>query len=108
MVRLVVAPSPAVSPTPEGRHRDGHSLIGMHLIGRERCEGGETLVYGADGELVSTAMLSRPFDSLVVDDERVEHAVTDVAANSSVAGRRDLLIIGLYPASESEGNSGSA
>ncbi len=104
MVRLVVAPGTAISPTPEGRHRDGHWLIGMHLIGREGCEGGQTLVYSTGGDLVSTATLRRPLDSLIVNDERVEHAVTDVTAtDAAVAGRRDLLIVALYPPSDSEG-----
>jgi hypothetical protein len=103
MIRIVVSPDNAVSPTPEGRHRDGHSLVGMHLIGREMCDGGRTLLYQSGGDLVSTATLQQPLDSLIVNDKRVEHAVTDLSATDPAAeGRRDLLIIAFYPPSSSK------
>lgn len=103
MVRLTVAPGMSVSPTPEGRHRDGHSFIGMHLLAREGCMGGESSIYRPDGEHLATMTLVRPLDSVIVDDEAVEHAVSNVTAPlGGPTGRRDLLILAFYPPSSHE------
>ncbi len=36
-IRVLATPDAPGRPTPEGRHRDGHDFIGMHLIGRVNC-----------------------------------------------------------------------
>src|SRR5215472_3760186 len=79
MVRIVADPSAAGLPTPEGRHRDGHRFVGMHLLRRENCRGGHSLLYTNGGELpdVELTLLS-PLDTLIVNDSALEHEVTRI------------------------------
>jgi hypothetical protein len=96
-IRVVVEPGLDPRPTPEGRHRDGHDFIAMHLIGKRGCRGGETLVYeqGAPG-VVARLTLTDPLDTLMVDDSVVEHEVTRLEPIES-AGSRDVLLVAFYP-----------
>ncbi|MFD5428537.1 2OG-Fe dioxygenase family protein [Streptomyces sp. NPDC127084] len=109
MIRIVAGVQNGNAPAPEGRHRDGHQYVAMHLINRIGCSGGVSRVYHGKCEqpaLVTT--LSHPLDTLVVNDQLMEHEVTSVlslpGASQSV---RDLLIvdfdaIALTPASGTE------
>jgi hypothetical protein len=93
-VRIVARSDVPGQPTPEGRHRDGHRYVGMHLLGRDGCGGGESIVYGPDEQPVIRLTLRQPLDSLIVDDARMWHQVTPVCA---VAGHgvRDVLLVDL-------------
>ncbi|RFU85225.1 hypothetical protein DY218_18600 [Streptomyces triticagri] len=89
LVRTVAGETPGM-PTPEGRHRDGHDYIGMHLLGRRSCTGGESIIY-RDGLPDTRLTLRDALDSVVVIDAAVMHEVTPIAASSG-QGVRDMLL----------------
>ncbi|MEV4638750.1 2OG-Fe dioxygenase family protein [Actinoplanes sp. NPDC049548] len=95
LVRIVARAGAPGLPTPEGRHRDGHEFVAMHLLRRE-CEGGESIVH-ADPQPVRLT-LREPFDSLMVDDARLTHEVTPIAGRGDGDGVRDMLLVDLNPA----------
>ncbi|MEN8649805.1 2OG-Fe dioxygenase family protein [Streptomyces sp. 21So2-11] len=81
--------------TPEGRHRDGHCYIGMHLIRRRDCVGGESAVYPDKGETVRLT-LTDPLDSVFVDDRMVTHEVSPTQPVGET-GIRDMLLVDINP-----------
>ncbi|MFD3518631.1 2OG-Fe dioxygenase family protein [Streptomyces sp. NPDC058657] len=90
MVRTVAGENPGL-PTPEGRHRDGHDYVGMHLLGRRNCVGGNSIVY-REGLPDTTLTLLAPLDGMMVVDAAVMHEVTPIAATSG-QGTRDMLLV---------------
>ena len=67
----------------------------MHLLGRHDCTGGTSSVYrpGEASPFLVTTMLQE-LDTVVVDDRRVEHAVSPIrAATPGRTGRRDILLV---------------
>lgn len=99
LVRIVARAGAAGRPTPEGRHRDGHEFVGMHLLRRDGVTGGLSTVYSEDGgEPVRTTLLA-PLDSMFVDDSRVTH---EVSPTSPVGDRgvRDMLLVDVNRAPE--------
>jgi hypothetical protein len=98
-IRVRVDTSLDSRPTPEGRHRDGHDFIAMHLIEKRGCAGGETLVYeqGSDRrDVIDRLTLDAPLDTLVVDDTAVDHEVTRLEPLDG-GGHRDVLLVAFYP-----------
>lgn len=93
MIRIVADQGAPGQPTPEGRHRDGHAFIGMHLIARERCTGGESVLYPRQGAPVRHT-LTEPLDSLVVADSAITHSVSPIVASGGT-GVRDMLLLDL-------------
>ncbi|HZM81202.1 MAG TPA: 2OG-Fe dioxygenase family protein [Candidatus Limnocylindrales bacterium] len=93
MVRVVARSGLDGQPTPEGRHRDGHLFVGMHLLGRTGCGGGESVVYVDDRPVMKTTMCDQ-LDSLIVDDQRVTHEVTAITSTGA-EGIRDMLLVDL-------------
>jgi hypothetical protein len=91
MVRVIASSSSDVSPAPEGRHRDGHAFVVMHLIDRAQCIGGASRVFDESGLVFETTM-GRVLDSIIVDDRRVEHEVSPITA-TSMMGWRDTLLV---------------
>jgi hypothetical protein len=96
MVRIVARSGLPGEPTPEGRHRDGHLFVGMHLLRRDSCGGGESIIYLDDRE-IARLMLVDPLDSLMVDDKRVTHEVTAISARAG-QGTRDMLLVDMNAA----------
>ena len=96
LIRIMASAGLAGQPTPEGRHRDGHLYVGMHLFGRTACSGGESFVYHDDTRVASLTMTA-PLDSLVVDDHRVTHEVTPISPLGE-NGIRDMLLVDLNEA----------
>ncbi|MCX4820762.1 2OG-Fe dioxygenase family protein [Streptomyces sp. NBC_01142] len=94
-IRMVARRDEVGLPTPEGRHRDGHCYIGMHLIRREDCIGGESTVYPENGE-AARLTLTDPLDSIFVDDRLVTHEVSPTQAVSET-GIRDMLLVDINP-----------
>ncbi|MGC4986803.1 2OG-Fe dioxygenase family protein [Streptomyces sp. DT193] len=90
-MRVLATPDAPGCPTPEGRHRDGHDFIGMHLIGRVNCAGGESVVH-RDGLPQTRLTLTERLDSLVVSDTRITHEVTPTVADGAT-GVRDMLLV---------------
>ncbi|MEU3309042.1 2OG-Fe dioxygenase family protein [Nocardiopsis sp. NPDC006832] len=97
VVRIVARPGAEGNPTPEGRHRDGHMYVGMHMLRREACSGGISTVYPESGEPVVLTMTD-PLDAVFVDDGRVTHEVSPINAVGDIAGVRDMLLVDFNPA----------
>jgi hypothetical protein len=97
-IRMVASRDEDGLPTPEGRHRDGHWYIGMHLIRREDCRGGESTIYPEQGE-PARLTLRTPLDSVFVDDRLVTHEVSPTKPLRD-AGIRDMLLIDINPAED--------
>ncbi|MDI6102987.1 2OG-Fe dioxygenase family protein [Actinoplanes sp. NEAU-A12] len=95
LVRIVAPYGAAGKPTPEGRHRDGHLFVGMHLLRRDACEGGESTVFPDHGAPVRSTLVD-PLDSMFVDDHRVMHEVSPIRATAG-DGVRDMLLVDLNP-----------
>jgi hypothetical protein len=93
MVRVIAASDEQVAPAPEGRHRDGHSYIAMHLIGRRNCTGGISRVYeGRAPQPCLVTTMREPLDTVVIDDCRVEHEVSPIQSTLG-RGERDILLV---------------
>jgi hypothetical protein len=93
MIRVMAMSDLEGQPTPEGRHRDGHLFVGMHLLGRNGCAGGESVVYRDDAPVMKLTLQNK-LDSLIVDDNRVTHEVTAITAVAG-EGMRDMLLVDL-------------
>ncbi|WP_116248121.1 2OG-Fe dioxygenase family protein [Nocardiopsis sp. FIRDI 009] len=97
LVRVVARPGAEGNPTPEGRHRDGHMYVGMHMLRREGCFGGLSTVHPERGGPVSLTMTD-VLEAMFVDDGRVTHEVSPTRAVGDTEGVRDMLLVDLNPA----------
>lgn len=98
--RVVAEADSAGQPTPEGRHRDGVTLVTSLLIGRVNVTGGESAVYRQDGTQLMTTTLTTPGTLLLGDDRATLHAVSPVRPlDASRPGYRDVLVTTLTPRS---------
>ncbi|MET7638032.1 2OG-Fe dioxygenase family protein [Streptomyces sp. NPDC005438] len=98
LVRILAKPGADGEPTPEGRHRDGHAFVGMHLLRRDHLTGGHSTLHLEDATTVDLT-LARPLDSVLVDDGRLTHEVTPISPAGDT-GIRDMLLVDLNPAAE--------
>ncbi|WP_407554483.1 2OG-Fe dioxygenase family protein [Streptomyces sp. Pv4-95] len=98
LVRVVARADVEGLPTPEGRHRDGHSYVGMHLIRREGVTGGLSTVHPNDGGDIVRTTLVEPLDTMFVDDNMITHEVSPILPVGA-SGVRDMLIIDMNPMS---------
>jgi hypothetical protein len=97
MVRIVAEPGSLGKPTPEGRHRDGHRYVGMHMMRRTNCQGGQSLIYANGGAVPDVELtLLTPLDTLIVDDTAIEHEVTPIDG-LGITGVRDMLLVDMNP-----------
>jgi len=93
MIRTIVRHSERRLPAPEGRHKDGHRYVAMHLISRRRCRGATSNVYEARATDPSLSVtLTDPLDTIIVNDGRMEHEVSTLEA-AGMRGSRDMLLI---------------
>lgn len=93
MIRVEADVERAAPPAPEGRHQDGHLFVAMHLIKRDACAGGTSLIFRpADQDPLAEITLTDRFDTLVINDRRVEHDVTPIRATAA-HGIRDMLLL---------------
>lgn len=97
--RVVARAGGEGQPTPEGRHRDGVTLVSSLLVGRNNATGGRSTVFAPDGtELLSTT-LAEPASLLLSDDRRTLHAVSPIRPlDPSRPAHRDVLVTTLIPA----------
>jgi hypothetical protein len=93
LVRIVAAGGPG-RPTPEGRHRDGHDFVAMHLFGRDGVAGGESVVH-RPGRQPERLQLTDRLDTLIVHDPSVLHEVSPITPGGDGAGVRDMLLVDL-------------
>ncbi|MEU3726983.1 2OG-Fe dioxygenase family protein [Streptomyces sp. NPDC031705] len=91
--RVVAQADSAGQPTPEGRHKDGVTLVSSLLIARENVTGGRSTVYDADGREIAATTLGEPGALLLSDDEATWHAVSPVLPeDAGRPGHRDVLV----------------
>jgi len=79
-------------PTPEGAHRDGVDFVAVILVAREGVKGGESRVFDAQGPSGLRFTLTRPWTTLLLDDERVIHETTPIQP-AEPGGHRDTLVL---------------
>jgi hypothetical protein len=79
-------------PTPEGAHRDGVDFVAVILVAREGVKGGESRVFDAEGPSGQRFTLTRPWSTLLLDDERVIHETTPIQP-AAPGGHRDTLVL---------------
>ncbi|MFG2526594.1 2OG-Fe dioxygenase family protein [Streptomyces sp. NPDC048516] len=98
----VVAPAGGEGqPTPEGRHRDGVTLVSSLLVGRYHATGGRSAVFAPDGHELLSATLDEPASLLVSDDRHTLHSVSPIRPlDPPRPGHRDVLVTTLTPASQ--------
>ncbi|MFJ9036726.1 2OG-Fe dioxygenase family protein [Streptomyces sp. NPDC102406] len=97
LVRVVARVGADGLPTPEGRHRDGHSFVGLHLMRRDGVSGGLSTIHPNDGSHPVRTTLLQPLDSVFFDDDMITHEVSPVVPDG-VSGVRDMLQIDFNPA----------
>ncbi|MET9291222.1 2OG-Fe dioxygenase family protein [Streptomyces sp. NPDC003077] len=91
--RVVASPDGEGDPTPEGRHRDGVTLVSSLLIDRRNVAGGESSVTTPEGRRLLGATLSEPGDLLLGDDRLTLHEVTPVRpVDPAQPAYRDVLV----------------
>ncbi len=96
--RVVASAETDGLPTPEGRHRDGVTLVSSLLVGRQNASGGESSVFDVDGRLLLTTTLSTPGALLLGDDRRTLHSVSPVRpVDRSRPAYRDVLVVTFTP-----------
>jgi hypothetical protein len=92
--RIEAGPNEQGRPTPEGLHRDGVDFVLVLLIDRRNIARGVTTIHSLDGRTLGQFTLTDPFDAALVDDARVAHGVTPVAAiDPQQPASRDVLVV---------------
>ena len=96
--RVLASPGGVGEPAPEGRHRDGVTLVSSLLIGRDNAVGGESTVYDLAGTPLLTATLTEPGTLLLSDDRATLHSVTAIRpVDPFRCARRDVLVVTFAP-----------
>ena len=81
-------------PTPEGFHRDGVDWVFVMLLARRNIVEGVTEIGRPDGTSLGRFTLQAPGDAVLLDDRRVLHGVTPVAAiTPDQPAFRDVLVL---------------
>lgn len=94
--RIEAYPDRLGEPTPEGTHRDGVDFVAVTLIERHNILSGTTSVHSLSGEELAHFTLTRPLDTVLIDDQRLAHGVTAVSPDDpSELAWRDVLVITL-------------
>ncbi|EMF00678.1 2OG-Fe dioxygenase family protein [Streptomyces mobaraensis NBRC 13819 = DSM 40847] len=97
-IRVVATVDAEGHPAPEGVHQDGHCYVAQVLIRRENVEGADSRLYDLDRVPVHEALLTTPFETIVLDDRRVFHGVTPIRpAAGAGRGVRDMLLVDFFP-----------
>jgi hypothetical protein len=96
--RVFASADTSGSPTPEGLHRDGVTLVSSLLIDRRNVVGGASSVYGVDGGRLMETTLREPGTLLLGDDRRTLHGVSPIRPRDpGAAAWRDVLVITFAP-----------
>ncbi|MGW0751556.1 2OG-Fe dioxygenase family protein [Streptomyces sp. NPDC002587] len=96
--RVVATAERRGEPTPEGRHRDGVTLVSALFIGRDNAIGGKSTVYTPEGDEILSVTLREPTSLLVSDDRGTLHAVSPVRpVDAARPAHRDVLVTTLTP-----------
>ncbi|OKI08159.1 hypothetical protein A6A06_35340 [Streptomyces sp. CB02923] len=97
--RVVATADDKGDPTPEGRHKDGVTLVSSLLVNRENASGGQSSVYTHDGRELLSTTLHRPGSLLLSDDRDSLHCVSPIRPmDLSRPAYRDVLVTTLTAA----------
>ena len=81
-------------PTPEGLHRDGVDWVLVMLIERRNVDEGVTRIGAPDGTALGEFTLAQPGDTVLIDDRRILHGVTEIhPVDPRQAAWRDALVV---------------
>ncbi|HKY82055.1 MAG TPA: 2OG-Fe dioxygenase family protein [Sphingobium sp.] len=81
-------------PTPEGLHRDGVDWVFVMLIERRNVREGVTRIGAPDGTPLGEFTLAEPGDTVLIDDHRILHGVTEIhAVDPARPAWRDALVV---------------
>jgi hypothetical protein len=96
--RVVASADANGLPTPEGRHRDGVTLVSSLLVGRQNAVGGASSVFDSNERRLLRTTLSEPGALLLGDDRRTLHSVSPVhPMDPSRPAYRDVLVVTFAP-----------
>jgi hypothetical protein len=80
-------------PTPEGIHRDGVDGVVVMLINRKNVSSGVTELFDSTKRRLGAFTLTRPADTVFLDDARVFHGVTPIkVVDPFLPATRDVLV----------------
>lgn len=83
-------------PTPEGMHRDGVDHVLVMLIERCNVREGVTRIGAANGDPLGEFTLTDPADTMLIDDHRILHGVTEIhPLDPAQPAWRDALVVTL-------------
>ncbi|SOB85238.1 2OG-Fe dioxygenase family protein [Streptomyces sp. 1331.2] len=78
---------------PEGPHQDGHTFSVIAVIDRVNITGGETQLLPMDSDEPFVRTVLRPGQAVVLDDRKMRHYATDIAAPPGEHGHRDIFLL---------------
>ncbi|MFB0875412.1 MULTISPECIES: 2OG-Fe dioxygenase family protein [unclassified Sphingobium] len=94
--RIEAKPGEEGRPTPEGMHRDGVDHVLVMLIERRNVREGVTRIGMADGTPLGEFTLTDPADTMLIDDRRILHGVTEIhPLDPARPAWRDALVVTL-------------
>ncbi len=97
-VRMVARPGRPGTVSPNELHKDGEPFTWVHLFGRDRVRGGETLVTDNDRRELARFTLENTLDSFVLDDTRVYHHASAIEVETPFpTGYRDTILVDFTP-----------
>jgi hypothetical protein len=97
-IRYLARPGRPARNSPGGYHRDGERFISVHLLARDSVVGGANRIADNEEREISEFTLAEPGDCFVIDDDRVLHAVDEIAVQpGKPSGTRDILLIDYVP-----------
>ncbi|GAA0463052.1 2OG-Fe dioxygenase family protein [Streptomyces stramineus] len=96
-IRVTATAGAEGHPAPEGVHQDGHCYVAQVLIRRQDVRGAESCLYDLREQPVHRAVLTRPLETVVLDDRRVLHGVSPIRpAPGTDFGTRDMLLVDFF------------
>lgn len=94
--RIEASPDETGRPTPEGMHRDGVDHVFVMLIERRNVAQGVTRIGAPDGSPLGQFTLVHPADTMLIDDRRILHGVTEIVPiDPGRPAWRDALVVTL-------------
>ena len=92
--RIEAKPGEQGRPTPEGMHRDGVDRVMVMLIERRNVREGVTRIGAPDGAPLGEFTLIQPGDTMLIDDHRILHGVTEIhPVDAARPAWRDALVV---------------
>lgn len=87
--------------SPPWLHKDEEQIVFTHLVGSSHnIVGGDSVISTEDMEYTTVMSLQHAFDTLVVSNHKVMHAVTPIGLASGQVGYRDIFLVTFSPESE--------